>query len=464
MTQILSKKLSMVPLVDIQPHPDNPNRGDVRVIKDTIDSIGFYGGLVVQKSTGYILVGNHRYYALRDLKTKKVPVIYVDVDDDRAKRIMLSDNKTARYADTAIEPLMRLLRELSDTEFGLDGTGYDMSEFEELEKSLQDDDMEAITDIIPPPAVPRTSAPREVPTDYYESPRGVHQEKEPEKFDMVATDPPEIEELIEEEPEEESESLAESEGVDTLPRRLKKEDVPTAYWMSDNAWDIPLLDPNLQAQEITPPFIIYGVNHKPRSCGTLGFYTDDHRFSGLWNNPQIAANLQPTSCFELNYTAMNDMPAAMVLWNIYRKRWVARYWQSLGIRIFVDLVLDSRFKDLNLLGVPRGWRSYCVRGYADLTGPDLLDEYWETATNHAGSDDIFFVVYAGGKRVKEYCLARKWEYIPDAISVVRGMDAPYGNDYGFVREGDDQVSDGDQYLRNRYDEDQVDDLVDYDDS
>ena len=49
-----------VPLASLKRHPDNPRRGDVKAIALSINKNGFYGAVIVQRSTRYILAGNHR--------------------------------------------------------------------------------------------------------------------------------------------------------------------------------------------------------------------------------------------------------------------------------------------------------------------------------------------------------------------------------------------------------------------
>jgi ParB-like chromosome segregation protein Spo0J len=55
--------ITQVPVKKIIPHPKNARRGNISKIQDSIRHHGFLGALVVQKSTGHILVGNHRYKA-----------------------------------------------------------------------------------------------------------------------------------------------------------------------------------------------------------------------------------------------------------------------------------------------------------------------------------------------------------------------------------------------------------------
>jgi ParB-like chromosome segregation protein Spo0J len=63
----------MVDLADLRTHPRNVNHGDLGAILESIDANGFYGAIVAQRSTGYILAGNHRYMALREQNAAMVP-------------------------------------------------------------------------------------------------------------------------------------------------------------------------------------------------------------------------------------------------------------------------------------------------------------------------------------------------------------------------------------------------------
>ena len=74
----------LVPIEDAIPYPGNPRRGDQDAITASIRDLGLYTGVVLQRSTGHILVGNHRRHALIALGAAQIPVDYLDVDDPRA--------------------------------------------------------------------------------------------------------------------------------------------------------------------------------------------------------------------------------------------------------------------------------------------------------------------------------------------------------------------------------------------
>ncbi len=117
-------KIEMVAAGKLACHPDNPRRGDVDSIRESISANGFYGALVVQRSTGHILAGNHRFMAAQAEGLEKFPVIYVDVDDEEAKYILVVDNRSSDKAENDQEILAAILQGLESSEQGLIGSGY----------------------------------------------------------------------------------------------------------------------------------------------------------------------------------------------------------------------------------------------------------------------------------------------------------------------------------------------------
>jgi ParB-like chromosome segregation protein Spo0J len=125
-----------VPVDSIAEHPANPRRGNVAVIEESIERHGFYGAVVVQRSTRYVLAGNHRLRAAKARGLTEVPAIVLDVDDDTARRILLVDNRSsdlARYD----EELLRVL--LADLDGDYLGSGYDPDALGKLLDDLEED-------------------------------------------------------------------------------------------------------------------------------------------------------------------------------------------------------------------------------------------------------------------------------------------------------------------------------------
>jgi len=130
--RILDGKTEVVPIDALKPHPRNPREGDIGAINASIDNNGFYGRVLAQKSTGFILAGNHRWQAMTQAGATEIPVEWIDVDDDHALRILLADNRTndlASYNDNELADLLEQLRVDTGT---LAGTGYDGDDLDQL--------------------------------------------------------------------------------------------------------------------------------------------------------------------------------------------------------------------------------------------------------------------------------------------------------------------------------------------
>ena len=124
MGKLAPQKIETVPIGTLKHHPKNPRKGDVKSITESIEHNGFYGVVVAQKSTGYVLAGNHRMIAAKAAGLDSLPVAYVDVDDATALKILLADNRTNDLATYDNKELAELLADVSNT-IGLDGTGFD---------------------------------------------------------------------------------------------------------------------------------------------------------------------------------------------------------------------------------------------------------------------------------------------------------------------------------------------------
>jgi hypothetical protein len=117
----------------LAPHPRNARMGDTDAIGESIRVNKVYRPLIVQRSSGYVLAGNHTYAALMEAGAEQAPVVFLDVDDEAALRIMLADNRTAdlgRYDDGL---MLELLRSMEQTDASLIGTGYDSDALRHLE-------------------------------------------------------------------------------------------------------------------------------------------------------------------------------------------------------------------------------------------------------------------------------------------------------------------------------------------
>lgn len=141
MPAIVPQTYRMVPVGELEPHPDNPHKGDVEVIAESIARNGFYGTVLVQSSRMRIIAGEHRWRGAQAEGLAEVPALIVDVDDDTATRIMLADNRTAEYGQYDEQVLSDLLQRLPDVA----GTGWTDDDLADLLADL-DSGIEIVAD------------------------------------------------------------------------------------------------------------------------------------------------------------------------------------------------------------------------------------------------------------------------------------------------------------------------------
>ena len=191
-------------------------------------------------------------------------------------------------------------------------------------------------------------------------------------------------------------------------------------------WEIPTLDLEIQATEVIAPVTTWGAIGRKRSMpGTYVFYADDFRFTAIWKDPMMVVRSGCKVAVEVNYSTFDESEPEDVLKGIYRKRVLARYWQQYGIKILVDLDLAPNYLEMGFIGVPRGWKAYATRSHR-LSQWTTIEAEHAAAVEHAGSSDILFVVYGGGKKVRRLVEERGWVSLPEHIEVVRGRALPYG--------------------------------------
>jgi ParB-like chromosome segregation protein Spo0J len=135
----LTQEYKDTPLTEVRCHPRNARKGSVTAILDSIQHNGFFGTCVAQVSTGHILVGNHRYLAAKEAGMDTLPVMWVHVDDKRALKILLADNRTNDLSSYDNNALTELLAEMSNAG-ELDGTGYSETDLDALIQDMASKD------------------------------------------------------------------------------------------------------------------------------------------------------------------------------------------------------------------------------------------------------------------------------------------------------------------------------------
>lgn len=124
LAKVVDQQYSVEEVSSLKEHPKNYRRGNVQAIGESIRENGFYGAVYRQKSTGFIVAGNHRYKAAVASGLTSLPVITIDVDDETAEKILAADNRTSDLASNDDRALMALLDDIAKRNSTLRGTGF----------------------------------------------------------------------------------------------------------------------------------------------------------------------------------------------------------------------------------------------------------------------------------------------------------------------------------------------------
>lgn len=138
----------LVPIDECVPHPENPRRGNLDVIEESLRAFGQVRPILVNKRSGYIVAGNHTYRAVVErLGWNRVARVLADLDPDEERRYLLMDNRSSDLGEYDVEAQGRLLAELAETG-KLEGTGYSekavadlTAQAAEIARRAQEDDV-----------------------------------------------------------------------------------------------------------------------------------------------------------------------------------------------------------------------------------------------------------------------------------------------------------------------------------
>lgn len=225
--------------------------------------------------------------------------------------------------------------------------------------------------------------------------------------------------------EETEPNLKGSDGTSSSTSQTKTEDdAPTFADMllddrifnSNNEYEIPTLRKDMMALSgLVVPFAPWGADSRLRTdVQTYHFYVDDYRFEAIWKDPSKLVNSGCSVIVEPNLSLYETTPVAYGLHMIYKKRWISRWLQEKGIRVYVDLNVASKFYEYNQIGIPKGYNAFCTRGYADRLVYTKME--LDIARQISGVETPNMLVYGGGKAVKQFCQENGLIYVESFIN------------------------------------------------
>ena len=133
---------------------------------------------------------------------------------------------------------------------------------------------------------------------------------------------------------------------------IKIMNIEKGFFKSTNKYGIPdIKKDEFEVKELIP----YRVDSNRN--GTAHFFLDDYRFERCWRKPdsQIEELKKYDGVLSPDFSMYTNYPQAMQIWQVYRNRWCACYWQSLGIKVIPTISWsDEESFKYCFLGVQKG--------------------------------------------------------------------------------------------------------------
>ncbi len=352
---------------DLCPLPENPRKIKKKDLERLVESIRINGfwkhrplALVEREGKLVVLCGNQRLKAAKKLKLAEVPtVLYSELTPDDERELIARDN-------------------VENGEFD-----YNVFETDEYWTGV---DLEFMG--------------IHVPAEVESNRKSKKQQEDPD-----------------DEPEDENHDSSDDEQneEDNDKEDFYRSMFNDVLYESDNIYEIPNLLLEMQAGKVELPLSPWGANSRLRKdVTTYHFYVDDYRFEKLWKDP---INLLTSGCkavVEPNCSCHDQTPIAWGIQLIYKKRWLSRYLQECGIKVYADLNVSHKFIEYNKMGIPKGYNAFFTRGLDGWMESLKLD--LKVAQEISGLERPNLVVYGGGAEIQEFCRKHGLLYVTDFIN------------------------------------------------
>jgi|GEM_PF-6603461 len=329
-----------------------------KALAGILDEVGWVQRVLVNRQTGHVVDGHLRVHlALAQGDETPVPVVYVDLSPEEEALILATLDPLAAMAVTDQAKLDALLAEVTT-------------------------DNAAVAELLGELASAGTDgeSPDDIEDVSPDLPGAMALKRDMQFFSTLPWDIPEIREDM----------LGELSG---LPLK---------------AWAGPDVSEDDGATQWLYQWRSDSIRGLPWDRAILGFYVDDFRFEPLWAEPDVYVakmlNLGVPTAVAPNFSLWHGSAQAVHLWNTFRSRWLARYFQEAGIRVIPDVNwADERSLDFCLLGIPVGAPVVAVQ-LQTVRKPE------EIARAEMGFKRKVMTVFSPGSIVR--CRNRDWVLLP----------------------------------------------------
>jgi len=130
------KHTKMEDIVNLVPHPQNPNKHpdkQIALLAKIIKNSGWRSPIVISKKTGFIVSGHGRLEAAKLLNVQTVPIDVQEFASEAEEYAhLVADNRIAELSGLSDDKLTELLAGLSETDIDMELTGFDGDELAKL--------------------------------------------------------------------------------------------------------------------------------------------------------------------------------------------------------------------------------------------------------------------------------------------------------------------------------------------
>jgi hypothetical protein len=131
------KHSKMEDIVNLVPHPQNPNKHSdkqIALLAKVIRHTGWRSPIIVSKKTGFVIAGHGRLEAAKLLEVTEVPIEEQTFKNEAEEYAhLVADNRIAELSNLSADLTLDILKKLKeDDSYDLELTGYTDDEFEAL--------------------------------------------------------------------------------------------------------------------------------------------------------------------------------------------------------------------------------------------------------------------------------------------------------------------------------------------
>lgn len=325
-------------------YPFNPRKMDYKTyesLKRSIEEFGLVQPLVINKDNE-VIGGNQRLNALLDLGVEEVPCIVVDFDKSKEKSLNLALNRIV--GEWNLDLLYSFIEEIEMDDLKL--TGFDIPELIDIN-----------------PEVGNKLAEVEIKEKNEELEQRVLEEYQSDVRVQGRSYVKENGEVVE---------IRSAEDLDTKLTKKEKAE----YLQKFDQFNLFKFNPPLK-DELGIPIImrddrirIEDINElipfddKLRH-GWAHFFSEDITFESVWRRPiqYIRRFKEFRGILEPNFSPYGDYPIPLLLYNIYRNRWLGAFYQSKGIKVIPCVVWN--YPELYQYHF-RGYEKGCIVAFSTI--------------------------------------------------------------------------------------------------